>query len=180
MRSIDWDTSIDGKASHSHFEYQKVKLAMSKKMSSPLFTHVLIPTDGSELSDKAIERGIHFAKQIGAKVTGFHAIPVFRTFTGLAGMLELTPDAYLESAKAHARRILDKIQRAADEAGVECDVELALSDHPHEVIMAIAHQKKCDLIIMASHGRRGLKGVLLGSETQKVLTHGKLPVLVLR
>lgn len=145
-----------------------------------MFKHVLIPTDGSKLSDKAIEKGLKFARQIGAKVTGFYAIPQFRTFTGIAEMLEQTAGEYKVSAKAEAGKILDALLRLAEKAGVECDGESVFSDYPHEAIISVAQKRKCDVIVMASHGRRGLSGVLLGSETQKVLTHSKLPVLVLR
>lgn len=153
---------------------------MSTKAKDAMFKHVLIPTDGSKLSDKAIDKGVKFAKQIGAKVTGFHAIPEFRTFTGIAEMLEQTAGQYKATAKVEAGKILDALRRVAEKAGVECNGETVFSDYPHEAIISVAQRRKCDLIVMASHGRRGLRGVLLGSETQKVLTHSKLPVLVLR
>lgn len=153
---------------------------MSAKAKNTMFKHVLIPTDGSKLSREAIDKGVKFAKQIGAKVTGFHAIPEFRTFTGIAEMLAQTSGSYKTTAKVEAKKILDVLKRVAEKAGVECDGEFAFSDYPHEAILAIAKKRNCDLILMASHGRRGLKGILLGSETQKVLTHSKLPVLVLR
>lgn len=153
---------------------------MSAKAEDAMFTHVLIPTDGSKLSDKAIEKGVKFAKQIGAKVTWFYAVPEFRTFTGIAEMLEQTAGGYKTSAKKEAGKMLDALRQRAETAGVQCDAEAVFSDYPHEAIISMARKKKCDLIVMASHGRRGLSGVLLGSETQKVLTHSKLPVLVLR
>lgn len=152
---------------------------MSEKTKHAVFTHILIPTDGSKLSGLAIDKGVEFAKQIGAKVTGFYAIPEFQIFTGVAELLEQTPNEYMASARAQGEKILDGLRRVAEKAGVECDVEAVFSDYPHEAIIAIARKKKCDLILMASHGRRGLKGFLLGSETQKVLVHSKLPVLVL-
>ena len=117
---------------------------MSAKTKHAVFTHVLIPTDGSRLSSLAIEKGVEFAKQIGAKITGFHAIPEFQVFTGVAGMLEQTPDEYMACAKAQGGKILDALRRVAEKAGVECDVEAVFSDYPHEAIISIARKKKCD------------------------------------
>jgi len=145
-----------------------------------MFKHILIPTDGSELSLLAVERGVQVALAFGAKVTGFHAIPAFHTFTYHADMLEATRAEYVASAKQSALKILQALRDIAERAGVECDTQAATSDHPHEAIVHAAQACGCDLIVMASHGRRGLQGFLLGSETQKVLTHSKLPVLVLR
>ena len=93
-------------------------------------------------------------------------------------MLEDTREEFARDSNAHARRYLGVIERAAVEAGVPCETVLATSDDPYEAILRTAHDKGCDLIMMASHGRRGVRGLLLGSETHKVLTHTKLPVLV--
>jgi nucleotide-binding universal stress UspA family protein len=143
-----------------------------------MFKHILLPTDGSELSEAAIRKGIQFAKSIGARVTGFYAMPEFHIFTYRTEMLEDTKEEFARDSKVHADKYLAVIQKAAKEAGVACDTVRAISDQPHKAILKAAKDTGCDLIMMASHGRRGVQGLLLGSETQKVLTHAKLPVLV--
>lgn len=95
-------------------------------------------------------------------------------------MLEDTKEQYERESKIQAEQFLGGIKKAAEKAGVSCDSEYAISDHPYETIIKTAENKGCDLIVMASHGRRGIQGVLLGSETHKVLTHTKTPVLVVR
>jgi nucleotide-binding universal stress UspA family protein len=143
-----------------------------------MFKHILLPTDGSELSEAAIRKGVQFAKSIGARVTGFYAAPEFHVFTYQTEMLEDTKEQFAKDSRARADRYLAAIAKAAQEAGVACETVRVTSDQPYEAILEAAQDKGCDLILMASHGRRGLRGVLLGSETQKVLTHAKLPVLV--
>lgn len=145
-----------------------------------MFTHILLPTDGSPPSEAAIQQGMKLAKEINAKVTGFHAMPEFHVFTYKTEMLEDTKGQFARDSRAHAQQYLDAIETAAKEAGVTCDTTYATNDHPYEAIIEAAEKNGCDLIMMASHGRRGAKGVLIGSETQKVLTHTKIPVLVYR
>ena len=129
-----------------------------------MFKHLLIPTDGSELSEAAIQAGVQFAKSINAKVTVFYAIPI----------------DFVKDGKARADRFLAVIMQAAKAADVPCETVVRTSDQPYEAIIATATEKGCDLIMMASHGRRGVQAFLIGSETQKVLTHSKIPVLVFR
>ena len=143
-----------------------------------MFKHILLPTDGSSLSEAAIRKGIQFSKSIGARVTGFYAMPEFHVFTYKTEMLEDTKEQFARDSKAHAKKYLDVIEKAANDAGVVCDTVLATSDEPYEAIIQTAQDQGCDLIMMASHGRRGVRALLLGSETHKVLTHTKLPVLV--
>jgi nucleotide-binding universal stress UspA family protein len=145
-----------------------------------MFKHLLLPTDGSELSEAAIHAGMQFAKSIGAKVTGFYAMPRFHMLTYQTEMLTDTREQFAKDCKAHAERFLAAVARAAKAADVPCETALQASDHPYEAIIAIAKEKGCDLIMMASHGRSGVQAFLLGSETQKVLTHGVIPVLVFR
>jgi len=145
-----------------------------------MFKHILIPTDGSALSRKAIANGVKFAKSIGAKVTGLFAAPpatpvVYKAFVPVGYM---TPQQHAEMIAKTAAKYLAVIEQAAKKAGVACESVHVTSDFPANAILAVAKQKKCDLIFMASHGRRGLAGVLLGSETQKVLIQSKIPVLV--
>ena len=145
-----------------------------------MFKHILLPTDGSPLSDAAIVQGVQLARDIGATITGFHAIPEFRVFTSRPEMLEDTKQRFLEDCRTHAREYLAVLETAAKEAGVPCDTVVSVSDEPYLEIIQAAEQKGCDLIAMASHGRKGIKGFLIGSETQKVLSHSQIAVLVFR
>ncbi|HYD80062.1 MAG TPA: universal stress protein [Paucimonas sp.] len=145
-----------------------------------MFKHILVPTDGSPLSEAAISHAVEFAKSIGARITGVHVIPAFHTFDYRAEMLEDTRQQFEKDSRAHAQRFLAKIEQAAQEAGVECSTLLATHDHPYEAIIETARETGCDAIVMASHGRKGIKALLMGSETQKVLTHSTIPVLVYR
>ena len=145
-----------------------------------MFKHILLPTDGSELSAAAIKQGIRFAKSIGAKVMGLCVMPLQHPFFYET---EIPMDALEHAAKRYkelAEKYLAAIEKEAKEAGVTCDVVYEKNDHPYEAIIRVAKQKGCDLIMMASHGRRGVGALLLGSETQKVLTHSRIPVLVYR
>ena len=143
-----------------------------------MFAHILIPTDGSPLSERAIAQGIRLAKATGARVTGLYVMPQFHVFTYRTEMLEDTREEYAKDCNAHAVEYLAVVERVAREAGVACSTASLSDDHPDEAILRVAEERGCDAIVMASHGRRGVAGVLMGSVTQKVLTHGKLPVLV--
>ena len=145
-----------------------------------MFKHILLPTDGSKLSDDAIRMGVQLAKTVNAKVTGFCVMPEFHVFTYKTEMLEDTKREFAKDSKAHAVQYLSVIETAAKAAGLTCDIASATHDHPYEAIIRAAKQRGCDLIVMASHGRKGVQAVLLGSETQKVLTHSHIPVLVCR
>ena len=145
-----------------------------------MFKHLLLPTDGSELSLTAIRQGVRFAKESHARVTGVCVTPEFHVMTFNTTMIEDTKEAFLAESRAQAEANLAPLKKAADAEGVPCDTEVAVSDHPYEAIIRVAEDKGCDLIMMASHGRRGAQALLLGSETQKVLTHTRIPVLVHR
>jgi nucleotide-binding universal stress UspA family protein len=145
-----------------------------------MFKRILLPTDGSEPSQRAIQAGINFAKDLGAEVVGLTVIPKFHTFTYKTEMLEETKEEYTVDSQQRAAKHLEFITEAAREAGVGCRTEVAVSDDPWQMIISTARDRQCDLIVMGSHGRRGVQGVLLGSETQKVLVHSGLPVLVYR
>lgn len=145
-----------------------------------MFKHILLPTDGSELSEMAIRQGVRFAKESNARITGVCVTHAFHVLAVDAAMLQDTEEQYLAATRAQAKKHLAMLERTAAEEGVACDTVVESSDHPYEAIIRAAESKGCDLILMASHGRRGVKALLLGSETQKVLTHSRIPVLVYR
>lgn len=145
-----------------------------------MFKHILFPTDGSEASQNAIRKCVLFAKEIGASLTGLHVIPEFHVVTYQTEMLEDTQAQFENDCVLRAKHYLSEVSNVAKEYGVNCETAYLTGDHPFDVIVQLAQQKNCDLIAMASHGRQGLKGILMGSETQKVITHSKIPVLVFR
>jgi len=145
-----------------------------------MFKHLLVPTDGSELSQAAIQGAVQFAKSINARVTAFYAMPKFHMLAYGPEMVTDTRQEFAKDCKAHADRFLAVVVQAAKAADVPCETVLKTSDQPYEAIIATAKEQGCDLIMMASHGRRGVQAFILGSETQKVLTHSKIPVLVFR
>jgi nucleotide-binding universal stress UspA family protein len=147
-----------------------------------MFKHILVPTDGSELSRATASRAISFAKEAGARITIFFAKPEYPiSYFGEGALIDpTTPEKFAELADQQAAEYLGKIEQQCIAAGVECKSLAVTSDIPYEAIVEAAEQSGCDLIFMASHGRRGFSGFLLGSETNKVLTHSKVPVLVYR
>ena len=142
--------------------------------------HILIPTDGSELSQNAIEYGMALAKAVNAKVTVLTVSVPFQTFMVETGMISDTPEDYRKRTVTLAANHLNAAKEAALAAGVVCETVQLEHDQPYLAIIETAAQKSCDLIIMASHGRHGISAVVLGSETVKVLTHSAIPVLVVR
>ena len=145
-----------------------------------MYKHLLLPTDGSPLSDDAVRRGVQFAQQLNARVTGFYAMPEFEIVSYSMAMVEDNKEVFVRQARERATKVLDAVQAMAAQAGVQCDTVTVASDTPYQAIVQTATERGCDLILMASHGRRGIKGFLLGSETTKVLTHSTIPVLVHR
>ena len=145
-----------------------------------MFKHILIPTDGSDLSNMAIAQGVKFAREINARVTGITVTMPFHFFALEATMLVDSMDLYTADTKAMATRNLKILKDTAQAAGVECATVHSVSEHPYEAIVKTAHDEACDVIFMASHGRRGIQALIMGGETHKVLTHTKIPVLVFR
>jgi len=141
-----------------------------------------VPTDGSNLSARAIREAVAFAKALGARITGFYAGPNYsvQVYGDFVPSDFITPQEFAQQTKRTAALYLGAIEKAAGAADVRCKTVQVLSDTPWKAIIKAAHANKCDVIFMASHGRRGLAGLLLGSETTKVLTHSKIPVLVHR
>jgi nucleotide-binding universal stress UspA family protein len=145
-----------------------------------LFKNILVPTDGSDLAAQAVEQGVLFAKEIGAKITAVTVTEPFQLISVAPSQLEYTPLEYKKHAEAHAEKVLGIVSAAAKSAGVACDTLHVEHELVYQAIIEAATARECDLIVMASHGRRGVSAVVLGSETVKVLTHSKIPVLVYR
>ncbi|MFN0313897.1 MAG: universal stress protein [Burkholderiales bacterium] len=146
-----------------------------------MYSRILLPTNGSELCDAANEQGIRFAKALNATIVAFHAIPAsfYVAFTEF-GPAEPLQDQFEKDAQLRGDNLVAEIAERCKAGGVACETLTLVNDHAWEAIIEAAHTKRCDLIFMASHGRRGLSALLLGSETMKVLTHTKVPVLVFR
>lgn len=147
-----------------------------------MFKHILVPTDGSSLSLDTVNRAVSYAKESGARITFFHAQPVDPAVyvgIGATGGSHAAQNIH-ELLGGASEEILAGAEEVAREAGVECQKQVLVGGEPYELIIQAAESNACDLIFMASHGRRGVSALLLGSETSKVLTHCKLPVLVYR
>jgi len=147
-----------------------------------MYKQLLVPTDGTKLSDKAVAQAIELATALGAGITFLHTTagmprPIY---TDGVSPAFATRTEYNERAKADAMKILDKASAKAKAAGIASKTVHVTTDAPWESIIAVAKKAKADAIVMASHGRRGLASLLLGSETTKVLTHSTVPVLVVR
>lgn len=146
-----------------------------------MFRNILVPTDGSEQSQAAVRTAVDLAKVHGARLTGVHVIPDYHLLIAYEGAFDpITEERIEEEAKSRAAGYLAQIEQAAAAAGVACRTVCETSDHPYDAILRTAESAGCDLIVMTSHGRKGLAAVLLGSETRKVLTHARIPVLVVR
>jgi nucleotide-binding universal stress UspA family protein len=146
-----------------------------------MYHQILIPTDGSVLATKAVTHGIELAKAVGAKVTVMTVEQPFNVFDVPASRTNRMPEAFAQHAKQikeHAFKVLNQAAEVAKQAGVPCDTIQVEQDQPYEAIIKTAKDKNCDAIVMASHGRSGISAVLLGSVTNKVLTHTDIPVLV--
>ena len=148
-----------------------------------MFKHILLPTDGSKLSNEAAEAGVRLARALGARVTALFAAPPATPiiYKAMLPVGYASPEEHKRMIEQAARSYLGAIEKAASAAGVRCETVTVTSDFPADAILATAKKRRCDLVFMASHGRRGLRrSSLLGSETQKVLSNGNLPVLVFR
>lgn len=147
-----------------------------------MFKHILVPTDGSQLSQDAARCAVAFAADAGARITAFYAKPEYPvTYYGEGALIDpTTPEQFAELAEQQAQQNLAFVEKLCIDAGVVCTKLTLTSDIPYEAIIEAATRNDCDLIFMSSHGRRGLTSLLLGSETHKVLTHTKIPVLIYR
>jgi nucleotide-binding universal stress UspA family protein len=154
--------------------------ATSTLTEQAMYKHILIPTDGSELSKRAVHEGVDFAKSINAQVTFLTASLPFKVFATDALVVSETPETYNQGAEKVAQRRFADATEYARQKGVTAIAQHVFAEHPFEAIIDTAKKNHCDLIFMASHGRKGVKGLVLGSETNKVLTHSKIPVQVYR
>lgn len=147
-----------------------------------MYKRILVPTDGSALSKKAVKSAVDLAAALGAEVVAVNVVPRY-PMSYFEGGISVSPTEVARVEKQWAEKgqaLADEVGRAAEKAGVKARGMTVRSDFVAEAILAAAKKNKCDLVVMASHGRKGLKRLLLGSETQHVLTHGNIPVLVLR
>jgi nucleotide-binding universal stress UspA family protein len=147
-----------------------------------MYQRILVPTDGSPLSKKAVKSALELASTLGAEVVALNVVPRYPT-SYFEGGLSISPDEVARVEKQWAdqgQALADAVGSLAEKAGVKARAVTVRSDLVAEAILAAAKKHRCDLVVMASHGRRGIKRLLLGSETQHVLTHGNIPVLVLR
>ncbi len=147
-----------------------------------MFKKILLPTDGSELSKKSVKKGVEFAKSINARVVGFFSPEDYRAlmYSEYIPPSLMSQEEFEANAKKAAEKHLAFVEKAANAAGVPYEGYYLSSIAPWEAIVDAAKKKRCDLIFMASHGRTGLGALVLGSQTTKVLTHSKIPVLVYR
>ncbi len=147
-----------------------------------MFKHLLLPTDGSKLSNTAVERGISFAKEAGARITFVHVMPeyVVDAFVEFPSAAQASFNDFMKASEETAKSILGSVESKAKAAGVSSETVAIRHGQPWKAIIDVAGGRACDLIFMASHGRRGLSALVLGSETHKVLTHSSIPVLVFR
>ncbi|MDR4307276.1 universal stress protein [Chelatococcus sambhunathii] len=148
--------------------------------AQPPYERILVPTDGSALSQEAVFEALKLASSTGASVVFLTVVEPFQPLTISTDMLESSRKEYERYAEAHAENLLGQACGWAEDAGVPYFAVRKWADQPHEEIIGVARERNCDLIAMASHGRRGLAAIVLGSVTQKVLTHSDIPVLVLR
>ena len=146
-----------------------------------MFTHILMPTDGSGHSERAIERGIELAKLCGAKVTGIHVVPDYRlTMADDTSFDPTVREKMDEEARAQAEKFLAFVKKTAQAQNVPCDVVIATNSQPFDAIINTANERGCDLIVMTSRYRKGLVSLIMGNEAGRVLHRASIPVLVFR
>ena len=147
-----------------------------------MYKHILVPTDGSALADKAVDAAIDFARETGARLTGFTAVPEYHvpSEAELMARRAISLEQHERESQRLANEVLGKVAERARFAGVAFDADFAQSDQPHEAIVRAAERLGCDLLFIASHGRRGISALIHGGQAQGVLTHSTVPTLVYR
>ena len=144
-----------------------------------MFQRILVPTDGTDITKKAVETAIGLARAMGAKLYTLSVKEPF-PYSAISEMQPTPPQEFFDAQERIASARVKDVRDAAQAAGLQCDAQTVEALHPWEAVIEHAGRQECDLIVMASHGRRGVTALLLGSETQKVLTHTKVPVLIVR
>jgi nucleotide-binding universal stress UspA family protein len=145
-----------------------------------MYKHILIATDGSEIASKAMAQGIELAKEISATLSAVTVTEPYETVVVVDTIAIIFPADYNKQCEARANKILSVATSAAEAAGIGCDVLHVQNRWPYEGVIEAAEKVGADLIVVGSHGRRGIEGLLLGSQTTKLLTHTKVPALVVR
>ncbi|MBW8828337.1 MAG: universal stress protein [Burkholderiales bacterium] len=144
-----------------------------------MFQRILVPTDGSDITKKAVDTAISLARSLKARIYTISVKEPF-PYSAISEMQPTPPQEFFDAQERIASQRITAVRDACAAAGQECEAHTVEALHPWEAIIEHAQRMECDLLVMASHGRRGVSALLLGSETQKVLTHSKLPVLVVR
>lgn len=146
-----------------------------------MFKHILMPTDGSAHSERAVERGIQLAKLCGAKITGIHVMQDYLMLIAGDAMLPSGVEENMDAqVREQAEQFLSFVKKTADAAGVPCDTVIAKGKHPYDAIVDVANERGCDLIVMTARNRKGLASLILGSEASRVLHRASIPVLTFR
>jgi nucleotide-binding universal stress UspA family protein len=145
-----------------------------------MFKSILITTDGSELSDRATHQGLQLARALGSRVVALHVSTPFHVLAVTPAAVSATREEYERDTAAFAKKVLGRVAAEARELDVKCECVSRTGEQVWQEIIQTAEAQGCDAICMASHGRRGVAAVMLGSETVKVLTHSKIPVVVVR
>ncbi len=146
-----------------------------------MFNHILMPTDGSEHSERAIKRGIELAKLCNARITGIHVVQDYRMILAYEGAFDaVTEEKILEEGQQNAARFLQFVKTSADAANVSCDIVVKTSHHPYDAIVMTANERGCDLIVMTARYRKGLAKLIMSDEATRVLHRASIPVLVFR
>ncbi|GAB2873866.1 universal stress protein [Pseudoduganella ginsengisoli] len=143
-----------------------------------MYKHLLLPTDGSPATASAIQSALQFAREAGARITALHVMPEYHMFSIEPVQLDETREAFMRDTSEQASKLLEALAQKAQAMGVPCETISLRSDQPYRNIVETAVTRGCDLITMATHGNSGLKGILLGSQTHKVLLKSRVPVLV--
>ncbi|MEI7465734.1 MAG: universal stress protein [Burkholderiales bacterium] len=144
-----------------------------------MYKRILVPTDGSDLTAKAVETAITLAKALGGQLVTLSVRDSF-PYGAISEMQPIPPQEFFDAQERISASRVQQVQQACAAAGLACEAHTVDAEQPWQAIIDLAKSSACDLVVMASHGRRGLSALLLGSETQKVLTHSAVPVLVVR
>jgi nucleotide-binding universal stress UspA family protein len=144
-----------------------------------MFKRILVPTDGSDITGKAVDVAIGLARSLNARLYTLSVKEPF-PYSAISEMQPTPPQEFFDAQERIAASRVNDVSQAAEKAGLQCEAHTVEALHPWEAVIDHASRHECDLIVMASHGRRGVTALLLGSETQKVLTHSKVPVLIVR